>query len=84
MAKWTVDADDWAVCPNSPVFEAHHRDWGAPSWKNFEWIAPERLERLDMGARLEREAQCFTRLENWRNDQIKKQGAPSDTALHAP
>ncbi|MBX3021303.1 MAG: hypothetical protein KF799_06450 [Bdellovibrionales bacterium] len=84
LAKWNVDSAQWGICPHSPVFEAHHKDWGAPAWKNFEWIAPERLERLDMGARLEREADCFVRLEQWRNDQIKKQGASSDSSVHAP
>jgi hypothetical protein len=84
MAKWRVEASEWSVCPHAPVFEAHHRDWGAPSHKNFEWIAPEVLPRLDLGARLEREAECFERLTGWRNDQLKKQGAHRDPAVHAP
>lgn len=84
MAKWTVDAAEMAICPHSPVFEAHHRDWGVPSWKNFEWIAPENMERLDMAARFEREIECFERLTQWRSDQIRKQGVPRDPTVHAP
>lgn len=85
LARWNINADRWAICPNSPVFDSSHREWGAPAWKNWDWIAPERLERLDFSARLEREAKSFERLMQWKNDQLKKQGALNrDQTLHAP
>lgn len=84
QAAWVVDADSAAVCPNSPVYEKSIAEESLPTWKNWDWIAPESLSRLDLSARLEREAQCFHRLLQWRSEKIKKQGARSDHALHAP
>lgn len=84
LAKWHVSSDSAAICPHSPVFEAHHKDWGVPGHRNFYWIAPEVSPRIDFGARLEREAQIFTQLAEWRDEYLKKQGVTSDPALHAP
>jgi len=84
LAKWTVSSEDWAICPHSPVFEQEPLMADSPKWKNWDWIAPETLPRLDLGARFEREAECFKRLKQWRSDQLKKQGVASDSPLHAP
>lgn len=84
LAKWTVRRDSLSVCPHSPVYESHHKDGGRPGHRNFEWIAPETLPRLDFGARLQREAETYRRLVSYRDDHLKKQGAPRDPALHTP
>ncbi len=84
LANWKVDSENWSLCPHSPVFAAGARDERQPSWKNWDWIAPETTSRLDLSARLEREGQAYHRLIQWRNEQIKKQGAHRDHALHAP
>lgn len=44
---------------NSSVFDEGEPGEGAMAWKNGDWIAPETLPRLDLSARLEREAKCF-------------------------
>jgi hypothetical protein len=85
QAKWIVDSSDWSVCPNSEVYGAAARAQRRGQWKNWDWIAPETLPRLDVSARLQREAESFRRLIQWREDQKKKQGgARRDHALHAP
>lgn len=84
LAKFRVDPMAYKVCPNSPVFPDYMKEWKPPGWKNWDWIAPETLSRLDLSARFEGEVQSFQRLMNWRNDQIKKQGVRGDQALHAP
>ena len=84
QARWTLQTEDWTVCPHSPVYDLDAREESLPGWKNFDWIAPEGLARLDISARLEREAQSHHRLTQWRADQQKKQGASRDHALHAP
>ena len=84
LARWQVDGDRYGICPHAPVFEASRRDVSAPPWRNWDWIAPETVARLDVGARLEREAQAFRRIDQWRRDTEKKQGGPRDHALHAP
>ena len=84
LAKWTVRRGSLSICPHSPVYEPHHKDGGRPGHRNFEWIAPETLPRLDFGARLEREAETYRRLVSYRDDRLKKQGAPRDPALHTP
>lgn len=84
MARFRVNPQTWSICPHSPVLESRAREWSRPNWRNWDWIAPETLPRLDWSARLEREAESFRRLIQWRNELIKKQGARSDTALHAP
>jgi hypothetical protein len=84
QALWEVDASAWSLCPHSPVYDLSVQDDGLPGWKNWDWIAPEALPRLDFSARLEREAACHNRLVQWRADQLKKQGARRDNALHAP
>lgn len=84
QANWKVDALQWSACPHSPVFSSTARDESKPSWKNWDWIAPETTSRLDMSARLELEANAYHRLVQWRNDQIKKQGALRDNTVHAP
>jgi len=83
-ASWSVDSQQWSVCPHSPVFNVMDIEESLPTWKNWDWIAPESTSRLDFSARLEREAASFNRLLQWRNEQIKKQGARRDHALHAP
>lgn len=84
LAKWAVDPRTFGKCPHSIVFDTHKAEYAGAAWKNWDWIAPERLPRLDFAARFEREAQCFQRLLQWRNDQLKKQGVSSDPAIHAP
>lgn len=84
QAMWQVEADKWKLCPHSPVFDVESREEGLPGWKNWDWIAPEALPRLDWSARFEREAAVHARLVQWRADQLKKQGARRDSALHAP
>lgn len=84
QAMWQVDGQRWRLCPHSPVFDLETQEDGTPGWKNWDWIAPEALSRLDLSARLECEAAVFARLVQWRADQLKKQGARRDTALHAP
>ncbi len=84
LGKWHVEAENYGVCPHSPVFPTAMKEWKEPSWRNWDWIAPETTSRLDLGARFEREAQSFQRLVGWRNEQLKKQGARSDQALHTP
>lgn len=84
QASWSVDAKGWSMCPHSTVFDETLEGEGLPVWKNWDWIAPETLPRLDLSARLQREAQAFDRLVQWKNEQMKKQGARGDHALHAP
>jgi hypothetical protein len=84
LANWRVDAVNWSACPHSPVFSGQARDESPPSWKNWDWIAPETTSRLDLSSRLELEAAAYHRLVSWRNEQIKKQGALHDHAVHAP
>lgn len=82
MAKWQIESQRYSVCPHSPVYSPELKDNHGNNWKNWDWIAPESLVRLDYSARLESEAFSFQRLTEWRNDQIKKQGASRDQALH--
>ena len=84
LADWSIDSGAWSRCPNSEVFPTSVRGEVPGQWKNWDWISAETLPRLDLSARLEREATSFNRLIGWRNDQIKKQGVPRDHALHAP
>jgi hypothetical protein len=84
MAKFAVDPATWSVCPHSPVFASERRGGGRPGWKNWDWIAPETLPRLDFSARLEAEAKALRRLAQWRDDQLKKKESSRDPALHAP
>jgi hypothetical protein len=84
LAAWSVDSSKVSLCPHSPVYDLSSQEDSLPGWKNWDWIAPESLARLDLSARLEREAACYNRLVQWRNEQMKKQGARSDNALHAP
>lgn len=83
-AKWYVDSSQWNICPHSAVFDESWRTEPVDKWRNWDLIAPETLERLDFSARLEREAESFERLIQWRHDRQKKQGALGDQALHAP
>lgn len=82
QAHWALDPEEWALCPNSPVYDLSTQDWRLPSWKNWDWIAPETTSRLDWSSRLQLEARSYDRLIQWRNEQMKKQGAPRDRALH--
>lgn len=84
LGRWKIDPASFGICPHSPVFPGVMQEWKEPGWRNWDWIAPETTARLDFGARFEREVQSFQRLMSWRNDQIKKQGARGDQALHAP
>ena len=84
IGKWRIDPLAFGVCPHSLVFPDFMREWKEPVWKNWDWIAPETTPRLDLGARFQREVESYQRLLGWRNDQLKKQGARSDQALHAP
>ena len=84
LADWSIDSGAWSRCPNSEVFPSSLRGELPGQWKNWDWISSETLPRLDLSARLEREATSFNRLIGWRNDQIKKQGVQRDHALHAP
>lgn len=84
QAEWSIDSSAWAQCPHSEVFAADVRHEAAGHWKNWDWISAENLPRLDLSVRLEREAASFARLNEWRNEQIKKQGVPRDPAIHAP
>jgi hypothetical protein len=84
MADWKLTEKAPWLCPNSPVFDEGEPGEGAMAWKNGDWIAPETLPRLDLSARLEREAKCFQKLVQWKNEQMKKQGARGDLALHSP
>lgn len=84
LGKWKVDPMSFGICPHSPVFLQVMKEWKEPGWRNWDWIAPETTARLDFGARFDREVTSFQRLTNWRNDQLKKQGARGDQALHAP
>jgi len=84
LAAWSVDSSAVNLCPHSSVYDLSNQEERLPGWKNWDWIAPESLARLDLSARLEREAACHARLVQWRVDQMKKQGARRDHALHAP
>ncbi len=84
LAEWKVDSAQWSLCPHSEIFSADQRSESPATWKNWDWISPETLPRLDMSARFEREAASFKRLIQWRNEQKKKQGARDDHSLHAP
>ncbi len=84
LAKWKISATAFSICPHSPVFPKRQSEWKEPGWRNWDWIAPETISRLDFGARFQREVQSFQRLLDWRADQLKKQGAQNDQALHAP
>lgn len=84
LAEWKISGDAPWICPNSPVYPTEAASVSAVAWKNWDWIAPETLSRLDLSARLEREAESLDRLVQWKNEQMKKQGARGDHALHAP
>ncbi len=84
QADWRIDSGAWSLCPTSEVYASEARGEVPGQWKNWDWISGETLPRLDLSARLEREADAFARLISWRNDQLKKQGVPRDHALHAP
>lgn len=85
LGRWQIEDQKWSICPNSLIFSERVREWAEPGWKNWDWIAPETLPRLDMAARLEREAASLKRIVQWRSDQIKKQGPRNnDTSVHAP
>lgn len=83
-AGWSLDGQAWSLCPHSPVFDPLDFEESVPAWKNWDWIAPETMGRLDFSARFELEAASFKRLKDWRTEQIKKQGVRRDHALHAP
>jgi hypothetical protein len=83
-ADFKVDSSAWQLCPNSLIFAEDALSQGGGKWKNWDWISPENLPRVDMAARLEREAECFERLIVWQSEQIRKQRGRRDTALHAP
>jgi hypothetical protein len=82
QAHWALAPEEWALCPHSPVFDVNTQDWREPAWKNWDWIAPETMSRLDWSSRLQSEARCYDRLIQWRNEQMKRQGASRDRALH--
>ncbi len=84
LARWMVDFGSAAVCPNSLVYNLQVKSESLSSWRNWEWLAPETSSRLDLSSRLEQEATALNRLKQWRNDQLRKQGAAGDHALHAP
>ena len=84
MAEWKIDSADWSVCPHSEVYASTHQGARFTQWRNLHLIAPQSMERLDMSARLEREAMTFRKLLQWRNETAKKEGARSDHALHTP
>ncbi len=84
LANWRISAEKWWLCPNSTVFASSARDEKFLTWKNWHWISPETVGRLDISARLEREAEAYRKLVQWRNDQLKKQGVGRDSSLHAP
>jgi hypothetical protein len=85
QAGWKVDADKWRICPHSWIFERPIEKGMLTHWKNWNWLAPESLDRLDFAARFSAEAGTFQKLVEWRAEQIKKnQGANRDRALHAP
>ncbi len=83
QAHWAVNPEEWGLCPHSPVLDAATRDWRQPAWKNWDWIAPETLPRLDFSARLERESQSYQRLTRWREEQMIKQGDRRDRPIHS-
>jgi hypothetical protein len=83
-ADWRIDSGAWSLCAHSEIFSRKQRGEAQAQWKNWDWISPENLPRLDLAARLEREAECYNRLAAWRNDNLKKQGVSRDRALHAP
>jgi hypothetical protein len=82
LGKWKIDSLAFSICPHSLVFPQNMKEWRPPGWKNWDWIAPETIARLDLGARFEREMESYQRLMGWRNDQLKRQGARGDQALH--
>jgi len=84
QAKWTFQEEGWSLCPHAQVLESKVREWRQPGWRNWDWIAPETVARLDWSSRLQKESESLQRLIHWRNEMIKKQGAKSDPALHAP
>ncbi len=84
QADFKVDSSVWQVCPSSFVYAEETLLHGGGRWKNWDWISPENLPRLDLSARLEREAQSFERLLRWQREQVRKQGGRNDQALHAP
>lgn len=84
IGKWRIDPLAFSICPHSLVFPETMQEWKEPGWKNWDWIAPETTGRLDLAARFEREVESYQRLLSWRNDQLKRQGARGDQALHAP
>ena len=83
LAGWKLDSADWNLCPHSEVYDGQARGSRITQWKNQYLVTPEVLPRLDLSARLEREQDVFAKLGAWR-DQVKKQGARRDHALHAP
>lgn len=84
LAEWKIAGETAWTCPHSPVFSAESVNDSTVEWKNWDWIAPETLPRLDLSARLEREGESLERLIQWKNVQMTKQGARGDHALHAP
>lgn len=84
LAEWRIDSALWSVCAEACAFPRELRGELPGHWKNWDWISAETLPRLDLSARLEREAASFERIVSWRNEQLKKQGVPRDHALHAP
>ncbi|MGE4133963.1 MAG: hypothetical protein AB7F86_20165 [Bdellovibrionales bacterium] len=84
MAKWQIDTKGFGICPHSVVFPRRKREWAEPGWKNWDWIAPESIGRLDLGSRFGRELKSLQRIQNWRSDMLKKQGDAGDSAIHAP
>jgi hypothetical protein len=84
LAAWKMDSGDWNLCPHSEIYPASLRGKRVNQFKNWNLIAPSMLKRLDLSARLEVEAETFKRLQQWRNQESKKQGGRRDHALHAP
>jgi hypothetical protein len=74
QADFKVDSSAWKLCPSSVIYSEDDLAHGGGKWKNWDWIASENLPRVDMTARLEREAQAFDRLIDWQTTQIRKQG----------
>lgn len=82
MAEWKIDSADWSVCPHSEIYPVSKLGTKFNQWRNWHLISPETSSRLDMGARLENESECFRKLLQFRNEQVKK-GGRSDHAVHA-
>ena len=80
QAKWTVDSSDWSVCPHSEIYGAAARHQSRGQWKNWDWIAPETMPRLDFSARFEAEAKAYRRLTQWREDVKRRVERPAGRA----